>query len=306
MKSIMLKLVPALLLLAGFWACNKNGEGSTISNEALEVTQQVGDFMASVDEFGGNTHNITSLEKSIRRDFERHAPGELFRENLMAQLLLPEAWAASCSTAATYSACSSEKMTKTFSACTIGQATFNGTIALAWSNSSTCTLGSSIGAYITRNPNLTVTGRLGSTLTIAKTNVTGDGQKLELSTSGSPKTYFYTSDGIDRKFTNSEGRVTMNFTSSTNSAITITGGDRVGRKMSGGAFRVVNNINNVSCNFAPTDVTWTADCNCPTSGTWAGSCSDGYTVSVSMNGCGTATVTYDDVSESIQFDRCGD
>lgn len=293
-KIILIVLGTAILV-----SCKaKDGAGS-ISTEGLEVAQQVGDFMASTDEYGAGTSSIALNEKEVRRYFAKYAPNEI-SDNLFSRLLLPEAWAASCAVVG-FGGCSSSRKVKTFSGCTVGSATFNGTVTLEW-NQGSCAI-TAINDYATRSPNLTVTGRLGSTLSITKTGT--DGQRLLLAASGPPKVYNFTSDGINRKFTRADNTVMMDFTTTTVSAITVTGGDRNGRKMTGGSIQVRNNINSVTCTYSPNNITWVSDCNCPVSGSWSGSCSDGNTASVELNGCGTATVNFDDTSESITFDRCG-
>ncbi|RME18236.1 MAG: hypothetical protein D6797_00815 [Bdellovibrio sp.] len=45
-------------------------------------------------------------------------------------------------------------------------------------------------------------------------------------------------------------------------------------------------------------------CYCATSGTWSGSCSDGKSFSLSIQGCGSAVLTLGEDSESLNFDRC--
>lgn len=296
--NVRIKTVIIFLLSATMISCKGKSDGGLISSEGLEIAQQVGDFMVSVDEFGAGNSSIALQDKSIRTYFDRYAPNEM-SESLFSKLFLPEAWAASCS-AATYSNCSGSQRVKNFTNCTVGSATFSGSVTLNWSTA--CSI-ASVGQYATRNPNLTVTGRLGSTLKITKTGT--DGQRLQMAAAGPPKVYNFTSDGINRRFTDANNSVRMDFTTTTVSPITITGGDRNGRVIANGSIQIRNNINSVTCTYSPNNVRWTSDCNCPVSGSWSGSCSDGHTASVVLSGCGTATVSYDDVSESITFDRCG-
>jgi hypothetical protein len=51
-------------------------------------------------------------------------------------------------------------------------------------------------------------------------------------------------------------------------------------------------------------VSWTSSCNCPSSGSWSGSCSDGNSFSISITGCGSANLTLGEESSSVLFDRC--
>ena len=125
---------------------------TTEAADIQETAQQVGDVMASVDEVGGSSGNIAanskSMQNSIEKTFERFAPGELndFNKNSIASILQPKAYAAACAGAG-FSTCTTGGtggvITRTFGMCTIGAATFDGTVTLTWANSSAanCTLG---------------------------------------------------------------------------------------------------------------------------------------------------------------------
>jgi hypothetical protein len=80
---------------------------------------------------------------------------------------------------------------------------------------------------------------------------------------------------------------------------------REGRSLSGGTLRVTNNVNQVTCDFSPTNVTWGSPyCNCPTAGSGSATCSTGPGVTLSLTGCGTGTLTSGTLSQSVTFDRC--
>jgi hypothetical protein len=118
--------------------------------------------------------------------------------------------------------------------------------------------------------------------------------------------FTYSNDGISRVFT--LGATTLfNQTTTTTSPVTITGGARANRVMSGGNIRVTNNLTSVTCNYVPTSVTWAASgsCNCPETGSWAGSCSNGKSTTLSITGCGTANYTEGSETTAVTFDRCG-
>jgi hypothetical protein len=131
---------------------------------------------------------------------------------------------------------------------------------------------------------------------------TGSNGQVITKTGGS--TFSFTNDGIRRVF-QLNGIDILDFTTNTESAITITGATRANRIVNGGVLRVTNNISNVYCDYVPSNVTWnTTNCNCAVSGTWSGSCSDSTTSSVEITGCGAATVTASGTTQNVTFDRC--
>ena len=294
-----------ILFLMTILALQSCGSSST-TDTTEETGQQVGDVMASVDEGGGSTGGTFAFlgidPKSAQRTFARLSPSDVeptWMEKISAPFQpVTNAYAGSCSTDATFSTCSSNVMTRTFSGCTIGYATVTGTVALTFVDAavdSTCSLASA-GHTVTRVPAFTITGRRGATLTVSKTGTNG-----QVITKGSGSTFTFSNDGIRRVFT---GASTLDFTTKTTSDITITGTSRSGRTMSGGNIRVTNNTSGVYCDFVPSNVTWGATCNCATSGSWAGTCSDGKTSSLSITGCGTGTITIGSSSTSVTLDRC--
>jgi hypothetical protein len=273
--------------------------GSSSDNE--ETGQQVGDVMASVDESGGSSGSLAMVPaESIRKTFKRLSPSDI-SPTWFETLLEQEANATTCRLANTFGTCTSNVITRTFGDCTVGGATFSGTVTLTFNDAavnSTCQMTAATHS-ITRVPAFTVTGRRGATLTVSKTGTVG--QKI---TKGTGSTFTFTNDGIRRVFTTAAGATTFDFTTATTSDITVTGTSRASRTMTGGTLRVTNNLTNVTCDYSPTDVTWVSTCNCATSGTWSGSCSDGKTTSLELTGCGSATLTTGSESESITFDRC--
>ena len=162
---------------------------------------------------------------------------------------------------------------------------------------------------ITRVPNFTAQGRRDASLVVSKTGSIG--QRLTwVSGSGSAKVFNFASDGINRKFTNSSNVSTFDFTSSTFGNIQITGTNRSGRVMTGGILRVRDNINNVTCDYVPTNVTWAVPaCNCPSQGSWSATCtradSSTYSTSLVINGCGIGLYTEGSSTNDVKFDRCG-
>ena len=259
MKFILLLTIPFVL-----FSCNKTTDVTTA--DIQETAQQIGDVMASVDEVGGASGSIASnsVQDSIEKTFKRHAPGELDEsyKSMIAKILQPQVNAATCSGAGF--TCTGRVLTRTFNGCTVGSATFNGTVTSTWAgaNGTGCTLGTVAGDTITRVPSFTVTGRRGATLSVTKTGSIG--QRLTwASGTGTAKQFTFTNDGINRTFTVNTTPL-FNQTTTVTTPITVTGTDRANRVMNGGVLRVSNAITNVNCDYAPANVTWTAGCNCPT------------------------------------------
>lgn len=298
-----MKLSLIFIFIITLIGCAGN-KSETDGSETGETAQQVGDVMASVDEVGGSSGAISSLEKSVRKTFARYAPGEI-EERRLAHIFIPEAQATSCSTSPSgFGSCSGTSITRNFSSCTIGSAVFTGSVLLTWSGTGVTTCGlNQTTNVITRVPSFTVAGRRSATLTVSKSGTVG--QWLTWQSGTTTKVFTYNSDGIQRKFTTSTSTL-FDHTTRVTSPITVTGQLRSGRVMSGGALEVKNNVTNVTCSFVPSNVTWGDNaCNCPNQGTWQGTCSDSKSVSLVISGCGTGTYTEGTETSSVTFDRCG-
>ena len=286
----------------------KKAEVTTSAADIQETAQQIGDVMASVDESGGSTGSIASMkdtermQNSVRQSFARFAPGEL-KENIVAKLFLPEAQAASCAGAG-FALCSGRQIVRSFGGCTVGAAVFSGDVTLTWSSGGAlCGMGVA-GSRIDRVPNFTVTGRRGASLAVSKTGTIG--QRIQLVVAaGASSVVNLSNDGINRIFSIGS-TILFNQTTATSGDITVTGTSRTSRVMNGGSLNVTNNLTSVVCNYVPTNVTWAGGtCNCPTSGSWSGSCSNGKTTTLDITGCGTANYSEGSDTEAVTFDRCG-
>jgi hypothetical protein len=288
MKYI-LPLIPLLLLIG----CAEDEEV-----DIQETAQQIGDVMASVDESGGTSNGTMVMMESHQRFIARREK-DIFSAPysfLNSLGLYPKAQAVACKDTA-FTACNgSSQKVRDLSGCTINGATFTGDVTLQFSDAA-CVLNSN-GDTVDREPNFTVTGRRGAVLTVSKV---GNGQRITRGATASDFTF--SNDGIRRVFTLAS-RTLFDYTTSTTSDITVTGSSRSDRVMTGGQLRVTNNDSGVSCNYAPSNVTWTSSCNCATSGSWAGTCSDGKTTSVVITGCGTGSITIGEDTEALSFDRC--
>ena len=287
-------------------ACGRGSGDSGV--DIQETAQQVGDMMASVDESSGaSTGTLTMLEDTHSKTFarmEKNSDQKSRPDFDLAEWLTPKsAFAQTCSFASTFGSCSGAGViTRNFGGCTIGIATFTGTVTLTWSNGSACSMGAST-QYVTRVPNFTVTGRRGATLTVSKSGAIG--QRLTwFSGVGATRVFKFSNDGIRRVFS-AGGSPLFDFTTTTTSDITVTGTNRdTSRVMNGGTLRVMNNLTNVSCDYTPSSATWSSTCNCPTSGSFSASCSDGTTSAITLTGCGTANFTLGSDSQAVTFDRC--
>ena len=306
MKTILLTFVLALF----FSSCVKVEE--TTSADIQETAQQVGDVMASIDEAGRRSGSLAYNQKLIKEkslnSFARYAPLSL-SENIMSKLFLLKANATACADTG-FATCNTttDTIVRSFAGCTVGSAVFSGDVTLTWGSGGAthadCSLGSTAGAYITRVPNFTVTGRRSAVLSVTKTGSVGQRITWSLGT-GANKVFAFSNDGIRRSFVS--GTTTLfDQTTATSGDITVTGTDRTNRVMNNGSLNVTNNLTSVVCNYVPTNVTWASStCNCPTSGSWSGSCSDGKSTTLVITGCGTATYTEGETTESVSFDRCG-
>ncbi len=302
MKTIRhINLMSLFLLCFALFSCAK---GPDVSDEVLdELAQQVGDVMASIDEAGGSSGTLSQHERSFHRMRDRLNP------EFSIPGLMPVAHAASCiDTGFALCHTSSRSMVRTFSGCTLGLASFSGTVSLKWSGAGAgCSLGLPLsGGIITRVPEFTVTGLRGATLKVSREAPSGYGQRLtHVSGLGNSAQFKFSSDGIRRVFTLPDGSTLVDLTSSTLSDLTLTGAERSSsRVLSGGVIRVKNNQSDFSCDFSPEDVTWSSTCNCPVSGSWQATCSDGKTSSIRLTGCGSAEFSYGLETQNISFDRC--
>lgn len=286
-----MKYFISLLALLALVSCAEEEDAVDIQ----ETAQQIGDVMASVDESGGTTNGTMVMMESHKRMMASREKSATPFSFLNSMGLLPSAQAVACKDT-TFTGCASSQKVRDLAGCTIGVATFSGDITLQFSDSG-CVVDSD-GDYVDRNPDFAVSGIRGANLTVAKTGTYG--QRITRVSSGN---FTFANDGIRRLFTLA-GETLFDYTTRTTTAIGITGTSRSDRVMTGGQLRVTNNVSGVSCNYAPSNVTWASTCNCATSGTWTGTCSDGKDTSITVTGCGTGTIIVGEESEGLSFDRC--
>lgn len=282
-----------------FFGCKKAEESYSVDTSS-EITQQIGDSMASVDEAGGSTNGSFSYNEfeASKKAFARLSAHEAVSKTVLYSALIPEAQAAACNTVS-FSSCASSKMTKIFGGCSLGLGgSVSGDITLTFS-SGTCSMATN-GNTVTRVPNFSITGLRGATFEV--TAISG-GQTISR---GASSDFSFSNAGIKRKFTTPKGTVLLDLTTTTSSAITIGGSSRTSRTMSGGGLVVADNLTSQSCTFTPTNVMWgSPTCNCPTAGRWDGSCTDGKTYRIDFSStCGQVTLTASGSSSTVVLDRC--
>jgi hypothetical protein len=297
-----MKLKKCVVVLASLFLLNNCAEDE-LNVDLAEGAQQIGDVMASIDEAGGNTGSLALLHGQSKyfAKKEKTLPGSAILGIIDIFNPIQQAEATACKDATTFNSCTNNVITRDFAGCTVGSATFTGNVTLSYNDAgtdNTCQLAST-GHSITRVPNFQVTGRREATLTVSKSGTVG--QVITRGATANDLTF--SNDGIRRVFS-AAGEDLFDFTTLTTSNITITGAARNGRVLNGGNLRVTNNISNLSCNYVPTNVTWSSSCNCASSGSWTGTCSDGKSSAVEITGCGSAIITMSDKSESLTFDRC--
>lgn len=300
MKKTTLLLALSTLLI---YSCKKadTDESYTIDS-TNETAQQVGDAMASMDESGGTTTGaVASIEiQSYQKAFARLSAGETSKSENIFKALFPMAEAAACNTVA-FSSCSSSQKVRTVTGCTTaggGSMDGNVTLTFAGSGAASCTIPNSTDS-VSRKPNYSITGLRGATFSVS---AAGAGHTL---TRTGATTFDFTNSGIRRTFVTPKGTTLLDVTAATGSAISVTGNNRNTRTMSGGTLVITNNLTSVACTLVPSSVQWTSACNCPTAGSWAGTCTDSSTFSVAFGStCGETTVTKDSVATTVTMDRC--
>lgn len=300
MKKTTLLLILSTLLV---YSCKKADTDESYSVDSTnETAQQVGDAMASMDESGGSTSGaVASLEiQSYQKSFARLSAGEKSKSENIFKTLFPTAEAAACNTVA-FSSCSSSQKVRAVTGCTTaggGSMDGNVTLTFAGSGAASCTIPNSTDS-VSRSPNYSITGLRGATFSVSATST---GHTL---TRVNSTDFNFTNAGIRRTFVTPKGTTLLDVTSATGSAISVVGTSRNNRTMSGGTLVITNNLTSVACTLVPSSVQWTSACNCPTAGSWAGTCTDSSTFQVAFGSkCGETTVTKDGVATTVTMDRC--
>lgn len=292
-------------------ACNKKSDDAITNSvdTTAEVGQQVGEAMAAVDESGGSANGSIALVEpaGAYKTFARLSNEKITTSSMNSSfnLLVNKAQAAACSTI-TFGACGAtvaNAKVKDFASCTLGiGATITGSVQLvfAGTGAASCQIPATNDS-VTRTPNFTITGARGATFQVSVPSG-GTGQTV---TRAGTDSFNFNNTGIRRSFTTAAGTTLLDVTTKTTSDIALSGSTRATRSITGGALQVTNNLNSQVCTLSPSSVQWTDGCNCPTSGSWTGSCSTGETLTVAFSStCGSSTVTLGSDVKTISMDRC--
>jgi hypothetical protein len=264
------------------------------SSNQGEMSQSVGDTMASFDETGQGA-GFAHLDRPVLNNGGRAFLKKSAISEAMSWLM-PQAYAAGC-WSERFSTCSGGQRTRTFNGCTLGPDTLAGTATLNFTDSS-CAMSAS-GDAVTRTADLTLTGPGGGTLQV--TSPSG-GQRVTATATG----WAYNVLGMERVATSPSGTKLFDISTQTTSDIGVTGTSRANRVMNGGTLQVMHNLLKYTVNLTPNNVTWNGTCNCAVSGSWTGSASGSINgdFNVELTGCGTANVTAPGYTASVSFDRC--
>lgn len=286
-----------LAIISTLVACGqKKTNSSDLENMQVSLEAGVTAVNAAADDQAGSSYAKTS-------PFER--------KNAIVSIgdwLLPKSYAASCSRAA-LEPCMSGVKSESFSSCDLPASgrSLDGSVTLTYSNSS-CNL--AVGDSVTRTYDFTISGPYGGRLHISSANATD----FSGNTYGGGGILTHTGSNawsIQVLGKHAElsvgGRTLMDLQMRTLSDLSITGSlTRSGRVVDGGSFEVAHNLAKFTATYSPHNLTWTAFCCHPVSGTlsvsYAGSLSGSATVI--FNGCGSATIEKDGLSRDVSLNYC--
>ena len=268
--------------------------GCRKKDEADQIGESVGEAMSSLDE------SVAGREATAMLPYRRmpdELKGPLWRRAMDA--VIPSAYAATC-WEPTFSACSASGVrTKEFNDCTIGLATLSGNVVLTFTRPA-CVV-TTAGDAVTRTANFTLTGLYGGTLEVTSP---GGGQTLAKTAAG----FDYSVGGMERILTGAGGRKLFDVATRTTAPIVVTGSSRADLKIVSGGFEIDHKLAGYKVTLTASNLTWTSNCNCASSGTLSGTVSgghhDGKSASVTITSCGEADVTIDDDTERVSLDRC--
>lgn len=271
-------------------------EEDLLGSESMAL--QLAEVMTAIDDSGGDTGSYAFMQKEIHKT-QKLYPKHFYAKSSLS--LIPKAHAVACSSASTFSGCTNNVITRDFQNCTIGSVSLSGSVSYTFNDAltdNTCSLASA-GHSVTRDPDFEIRGPLGATYSVSRTG--SFGQRVTLTST--PGEFEFTNDGL-RRALSLEGVTLSDWSSSTSSAISVSGSSRTGRVADGGVLEVTNNLSGVTCDFVPSNVTWGASCNCATSGSWSATCSDGATVSYQVTGCDSGTLITNGTAEQVALNIC--
>jgi hypothetical protein len=283
-------LLVALMVAAASPGCRKRGGDDEID----QIAASVGETMSSLDE--SVTGGAATAMLPYRRMPDALEP-PLWRRAMDA--VIPSAHAATC-WEPTFSACSAAGVrTKAFNDCTIGLATLSGHVALTFTRPA-CVVATA-GDAVTRTANFTLTGLYGGTLEVTSP---GGGQTLTKTADG----FDYSVGGMERILTGAGGRKLFDVATRTTAPIVVTGSSRADLEIVSGGFEIDHKLAGYKVTLTASNLTWSSNGTCASSGTLTGTVSggrhDGKSASVTITACGEADVTIGSDTESVSLDRC--
>jgi hypothetical protein len=288
-----------LLLTAVASASSATGCRKSADDESSQVGAAIGELMSSVDE-SSQDGTLTAAAQFAPLPVT-HTPeelrGPLWRRAL--DLAIPAAYAGACADTR-FTACNAGTRTRTFTNCAVGAATLDGSVSLAFSATPLCVLAEA-GQSITRTADFTLTGLYGGTLAVTSP---GGGQTLTKTAAG----YTYAVGGMQRVLKGPAGRTVFDISTSTTTPLQITGSSRADLTIVSGALQVTHHLAGYAVTFTPSNLAWSAHCNCAVSGSLTGTVSggkhDGKSATVTLKGCGEAEVTIGTETDEVTLDRC--
>jgi hypothetical protein len=291
-----------LLTLSGL-ACGRLGNNGETVDYNAEAANAAGEQLAAIDEGApGSGVGLAPVRAPWKHD-------------LMNLFTLPSAYAATCTLASSW-ACSTtvpagapagtmSSVTGDFSGgCSSGGITLTGKTEIDFSTAN-CHIPLT-DDYLIRFPNYTFTA-LGYTLAVSAP--AGGGQKLARTGLSS---FEFTGLGVERVATDSKGKTLFDIETTTGSPVTVTGLTRAGRTVNGGSIVVEHKLAGFTTTLVPNNLTFSASCNCPTSGSLAatnsGSRSNTWSITMGPN-CGDATLSGSEADggtlmDSVSLQHC--
>jgi hypothetical protein len=266
---------------------------SAADEETGQVAAQVGEVMSSLDDAAQG--GAATAMMMWRTPPELRGP----RWRGLLESLLPSASAATCGDTS-FTACTAGTRTRSFNDCSIGLATLNGTATLAFSKNPLCVVAAAMDS-VTRTADFTLTGLYGGTLTVTSP---GGGQTLTRTATG----FDYAVGGLERVLKGPAGRTLFDVTTTTTTPLAITGTSRADRVIVSGALAITHHLAGYTVTLAPDHLAWSPTCTCAISGSLTGTISggahDGKSATVTLTGCGEASITFAGQTDSVTLDRC--
>ncbi len=258
-----------------------------------EIGHAAGDALASLDESaqgGGLAYNTLPLYRP-----------ELLEKpwlDRLGDLVMSSAWAQSC-WLSQFDACDAGVRSRDFGGCNFGVAKLTGSVTLTFTDSG-CSM-EAVLDEVTREANFTITGPRDATLTVTSP---GGGQTVTRTAANS---FTYAVGGLRRVAKGPRGRTLFDIGTRTTEPIGVSGTSRSDRVIDGGVLEITHNLAHYTTTLSPQNLAWSTGCNCPTSGKLSGTVSktdETQSILIEVTGCGTATITTDEETKDVTFDRC--